>query len=162
MDRKSYSRTNKQFIINKIFFTNMSFFLNKNISRIQCHLFYGKLCTCSIGFLKCPQGNRFFFSWEKKRSHTHKGTNRDIKLCIFCIILSFQFKIMATTLPRYLKYLSLIVMFFAILYKYEIPSSTDKKTLMFTKIATLQYDRAHVYKIITNIDKYASVCFKIC
>ncbi len=70
---------------------------------------------------------------------------------------------MATILPRYLKYLSLIVMFFAILYKYEIPfdsSSTDKKTLMFTKIATVQYDRAHVYKIITNIDKYASVCLR--
>jgi len=67
---------------------------------------------------------------------------------------------MATVLPRYLKYLSLIVMFFAILYKYEIPrdpSSPDAKTLMFTKVATVQYDRAHVYKVITNIDKYASV-----
>ncbi len=63
---------------------------------------------------------------------------------------------MAIILPRYLKYLSLIIMFFAILYKYEI--STDTKTFMFTKIATVQYDRAHVYKIITNIDKYASVC----
>jgi hypothetical protein len=52
-------------------------------------------------------------------------------------------------------------MFFAILYKYEIPidpSSTDTKTLLFTKSATVQYDRVHVYKVITNIDKYATVC----
>jgi hypothetical protein len=69
---------------------------------------------------------------------------------------------MATVLPRYLKYVSLIVMFFAVLYKYEIPldpSSSDAKTSMLTKIATVQYDRTHVYKVITNIDKYASVCF---
>ncbi len=69
---------------------------------------------------------------------------------------------MATVLPRYLKYLTLIVMLFAVLYKYEIPfdlSSSDRKTLMFTKIATVQYDRGHVYKVITNIEKYASVCF---
>jgi hypothetical protein len=68
---------------------------------------------------------------------------------------------MATVLPRYVKYLSLIVMLFAVLYKYEIPldpSSTDTKTFMFTKIATIQYDQVHVYKVITNIDKYASVC----
>lgn len=60
-------------------------------------------------------------------------------------------------LPQYLKYCSLIVMFFAILYKYEIPS-TDTKTLMITKVATVHYDRAHVYKVITNIDKYPVVC----
>ena len=41
------------------------------------------------------------------------------------------------------------------------PLSTDKKTLLFTKIATVQYDRAHVYRVITNIDKYASVGFEI-
>jgi hypothetical protein len=72
---------------------------------------------------------------------------------------------MATVLPRYLKYFSLVVMFFAVLYKYEIPldpSSSDTKTLMFTKIATIQYDRAHVYKVITNVDKYASVCSSPC
>lgn len=71
---------------------------------------------------------------------------------------------MATILPRYLKYLSLVVMFFAVLYKYEIPldsASTDTKILMLTKLATVQYDRTHVYKIITNIDKYPSVCFRI-
>ena len=71
---------------------------------------------------------------------------------------------MPTVLPRSLKYFSLIVMCFGVLYKYEIPldpSSTDKKTLMFTKIATIQYDRAHVYKVITNIDKYPSVCLRI-
>jgi hypothetical protein len=28
---------------------------------------------------------------------------------------------------------------------------------MLTKIATLQYDQAHVYKILTNIDKYSMV-----
>ena len=70
---------------------------------------------------------------------------------------------MPMVLPRYVKYLSLVVMFFAILYKYEIPidpSSTDTKTLMFTKIATIPHDRAHVYKVITNIDKYASVSLK--
>jgi len=70
---------------------------------------------------------------------------------------------MATVLPRYLKYVSLIVMLLAVLYKYEIPldpsSSSDTKTLMFTKIATVQYDRIHVYKVITNIDKYTLVCF---
>ncbi len=52
-------------------------------------------------------------------------------------------------------------MIIAILYKYEIPldsSTTDTKTFLFTKTATLQYDRAHVYKVITNIDKYATVC----
>ena len=68
---------------------------------------------------------------------------------------------MATVLPRYVKYLSLIVMLMAVLYKYEIPldpSSTDPKTLIFTKVATVQHDRAHIYKVITNIDKYASVC----
>jgi hypothetical protein len=64
---------------------------------------------------------------------------------------------MATVLPRYLKYVSLIVMLLAVLYKYEIPS--DTKTLMFTKIATVQYDRIHAYKVITNIDKYTLVCF---
>ncbi|CAF5055780.1 unnamed protein product [Rotaria sp. Silwood1] len=65
---------------------------------------------------------------------------------------------MAIILPRYLKYLSLIVMFFGVLYKYEVPSdpsSSDTKTLMLTKIATVQYDRAHVYKVITNVEKYA-------
>ncbi len=70
---------------------------------------------------------------------------------------------MATVFPRYVKYLSLIVMLFAILYKYEIPldpssSSSDPKTFLFTKVATVQYDRKHVYKVLTNIDKYASVC----
>ena len=73
---------------------------------------------------------------------------------------------MATILPRYLKYLSIIVMFFAILYKYEIPidsstTTTDKKIFMFTKTATVQYDRTHVYRILTNIDKYNSVCFDL-
>jgi hypothetical protein len=64
---------------------------------------------------------------------------------------------MATILPRYLKYLSIVVIFFAVLYKYEI--STDTKTLMFTKTATVQHDRTHVYKFITDIDKYTSVCW---
>ncbi|UJR23201.1 hypothetical protein I4U23_026220 [Adineta vaga] len=65
---------------------------------------------------------------------------------------------MATTLPRYLKYLSLIVVLIAILSNYEIPSnssSNDRKTLMFTKIATVQHDRTHVYRVLTNIEKYS-------
>ncbi|CAF1643315.1 unnamed protein product [Rotaria magnacalcarata] len=64
---------------------------------------------------------------------------------------------MSMALPRYLKYLSLIVMFIAVLYKYEIPSgsSSDTKTLMLTKVATVPYDRAHAYQVITNINKYA-------
>ena len=69
---------------------------------------------------------------------------------------------MAIILPRYLKYLAVIVTFFAVLYKYEISldsSSSDTKTLLFTKIATVQCDQVHVYKIITNINKYALVCF---
>lgn len=67
---------------------------------------------------------------------------------------------MASVFPRYLKYLSIVIMIFAILYKYEIPSadSSDKKTLLVTKKSTLQYNRSHVYKIITNIDQYALVC----
>lgn len=67
---------------------------------------------------------------------------------------------MTTTLPRYVKYLSLFVVLIAILYKYEIPldpSSPETKTLIFTKVAAVQHDRTHVYKVITNIDKYASV-----
>ncbi|CAF0917252.1 unnamed protein product [Adineta ricciae] len=66
---------------------------------------------------------------------------------------------MPTILPRYLKYFSLIVLVIAILSKYEVPlnsASTDRKTLMFTKVATIQQDRVHVYKVITNIDKYSS------
>lgn len=68
---------------------------------------------------------------------------------------------MAIVLPAYLKYLSLIVLVIAILSKYEVsfdPSSGDRKTAMLTKIATVQVDRAHVYKFITNIEKYSSVC----
>ena len=65
---------------------------------------------------------------------------------------------MAIVLPGYLKYLSFIILIIAILSKYEIPSSTDSKTFLFTKTATIQHDRAHVYKVITNIDKYATVC----
>jgi hypothetical protein len=65
---------------------------------------------------------------------------------------------MAIILPRYLKYLSFIVLIISILYKYEIPSSTDPKTFLFTKTATVHHERAHVYKVITNIDKYATVC----
>lgn len=67
---------------------------------------------------------------------------------------------MAIVLPAYLKYLSFIVLLIAILSKYEVrfdPSLGDKKTAMLTKIATVQVDRTHVYKFITNIEKYTSV-----
>ncbi|CAF4104146.1 unnamed protein product, partial [Adineta steineri] len=68
-------------------------------------------------------------------------------------------KEMAIVLPPYLKYISFLMILFAILCKYEIPldpSTSDRKTLLFTKTATVQCDRAHVYKVITNIDKYTS------
>ncbi|CAF0751021.1 unnamed protein product [Adineta steineri] len=61
---------------------------------------------------------------------------------------------MASTLPPYIKYLSAIVLIFGILYKYEIPT-TDNKTFLLTKKSTLQYNKSHVYQIITNIDRYA-------
>ncbi|CAF1514075.1 unnamed protein product, partial [Adineta steineri] len=61
---------------------------------------------------------------------------------------------MASTLPPYIKYLSAIVLIFGILYKYEIPT-TDNKTFLLTKKSTLQYNKSHVYQIITNVDRYA-------
>jgi hypothetical protein len=67
---------------------------------------------------------------------------------------------MATILSRYLKYPSLIVMVFAILYKYEVPRDSltkDRTSWLITKVATIQQNRADVYKIVSNIDKYASV-----
>ncbi len=69
---------------------------------------------------------------------------------------------MDTILPRYLKYFSIVIMIFGILYKYEIPpakDSSDRKTFLLTKKSTLQYNRSYVYKIITNIDKYPVVCY---
>ncbi len=63
---------------------------------------------------------------------------------------------MAFILPRYLKYISVVILIVSILYKYEI--TPDKKTILITKKATLQYNRSHVYKIITNIEKYPVVC----
>lgn len=63
---------------------------------------------------------------------------------------------MAFILPRYLKYFSVVILIVSILYKYEI--TPDKKTILITKKATLQYNRSHVYKIITNIEKYPVVC----
>jgi len=69
---------------------------------------------------------------------------------------------MASIFPRYLKYFSIVIMIFAILYKYEIPpakDSSDRKTFLLTKKSTLQYNRSYVYKILTNIDKYTVVCY---
>jgi len=69
---------------------------------------------------------------------------------------------MAIILQGYFKYLSIVIILFAILYQYEIPfdrSSSDKNTLLLTKKATLQYNRSYVFKIITNIDKYVAVCY---
>ena len=70
---------------------------------------------------------------------------------------------MATVLPRYLKYLSFLMMIFAVLYKYEIPvdestAASNRTTWVLSKIATVHQERAHVYRIIANIDKYATVC----
>jgi hypothetical protein len=69
---------------------------------------------------------------------------------------------MANILSGYLKYFSIIIIIFAILYKYEISSdrsSTDKKTLIVTKKAVLEYNRSYVFNIITNINKYSMVCY---
>jgi hypothetical protein len=69
---------------------------------------------------------------------------------------------MAIIFPGYLKYFSIVIMIVAILYKCEISSdqsSSDKKTLLFTKKAILQYNRSYLYKIITDIDKYPVVCY---
>lgn len=62
---------------------------------------------------------------------------------------------MAIILPRYLKYVSVFILIIAILYKYEI--SSDQKTLLITKEATFQYNRSHVYKIISDIKRYPMV-----
>jgi len=65
---------------------------------------------------------------------------------------------MAFILPKSVKYLSIIVLLISILSKYEISSpSNDNKVFLLTKIATVQYDRAHVYRALTNIEKYTSV-----
>jgi hypothetical protein len=67
---------------------------------------------------------------------------------------------MAFILTRYFKYFSIFVLIFSVLYKYEIPSDpSNKKTLLIKKNATFQYNRSHVYNIITNIDKYPTVCY---
>lgn len=70
---------------------------------------------------------------------------------------------MANILSGCLKYFSIIILIFAILYKYEISSdrssSDDKKTLIVAKKAMLEYNRSYVFNIITNINKYAMVCY---
>lgn len=62
---------------------------------------------------------------------------------------------MAIILPGYLKYISVFVLLTAILYQYE--TSSDNKTLLITKEATFQYNRSHVYSIVSDIKRYPLV-----
>lgn len=58
-------------------------------------------------------------------------------------------------LSRSMKYISVVVLFIAMLYKYELP--LERNTLLLTKVATVHYDRTHVYRVLTNIKKYPQV-----
>lgn len=69
---------------------------------------------------------------------------------------------MAILVSKYLRYTSMVILIFAIFYKYEISSDksvSDKKTLLLTKKAVLPYNRSFLYEIITNINKYTVVCY---
>ena len=105
----------------------------------------------SLGLPGVPSGGVY--------THLLKNVSRilqdgDIYTC--GIDFGFMHDQMAIILSRYFKYFAYVVLIFAILYKYEI--SSDKKTFVLTKKATLQYNRSYVYKIITNINKYPVVC----
>ena len=70
---------------------------------------------------------------------------------------------MATAISRYLKYISVLVVIFAILYNYEIPqdgSSSNSTTWLLTKTATIHQHPNQVYRVIASIDKYPSVSIK--
>jgi len=55
----------------------------------------------------------------------------------------------------YFKYISIFILTISILSQYEI--SSDKTTLIITKQSTLAYNRSHVYRVLTDIDKYPLV-----
>lgn len=56
---------------------------------------------------------------------------------------------------RPVKYVSILVVIVAILSKYEL--EVERNTWLLTKAATIHYDRAHVYRVIANVNKYSQV-----
>lgn len=67
---------------------------------------------------------------------------------------------MLSVISRNWKGLSILVVIFGVLYKYEIPqdsSSPLQTTLLVAKTATIHQSRSRVYRVIAAVKDYSSV-----